>query len=191
MVIALLIAAAAIVAYRGRARSTRLPPWPARFMSIEVLCLAVLAALATVRLWPAVSRRSLAVVAATAAAIVVDGWARLPVVGVPGPMPVPVTADMVVELPTRGWSEDVAAMYRGMSHGRPVVNGYSGWVPPHYVRLQADLRHDCVKSLERVRGDRSMDAVIWRNHEAAGVTDAALRDLWPGAKREETDQVIV
>ena len=32
-------------------------------------------------------------------------------------------------------------MYRGMSHGRPVVNGYSGWVPPHYVQVQADLRN--------------------------------------------------
>ena len=43
----------------------------------------------------------------------------------------------------RSWScrwdityPDVAAMYRQMSHGRPVVNGYSGYFPPHYAALR-------------------------------------------------------
>ena len=101
------------------------------------------------------------------AAVVIDGWVRLPVVPAPRPLPVTVTADLVVELPTWGYVEDVAAMYRGMSHGRPVVNGYSGFVPQPYAMVQADLKKGCVNSLEALRGGRSMDAVIWAARPAS------------------------
>lgn len=164
---------------------------PALFSLVCVVCLAVLAALAIRRLWPAPTRASMAATVSIAIAIVIDGWARVPVVAAPQPMPVAVQADLVVELPTHGYVEDVAAMYRGMTHGRPVVNGYSGWVPPHYISIQGDLRRDCVKSLESVRGGRSMDAVIWRQHASAGTIDTQLRQLWPSAAREETADVIV
>jgi hypothetical protein len=42
----------------------------------------------------------------------------------------------LVELPLGDPFRDVAAMYRGMSHGRPVVNGYSGYFPPNYAALR-------------------------------------------------------
>ena len=87
--------------------------------------------------------------------------------------------------------EDVAAMYRGMSHARPVMNGYSGWMPPHYLQLQLDLRNDCVTSLEAVRDGRSIDAVIWRSDPSAAAIDAALGQLWTTASREESADVIV
>ena len=164
---------------------------PARFMCVEILCLAVIAAFAFARIWPASKRGSVLAALAIAAAIAIDGWARLPVVPAPKPLPVAVTADLVVELPTWSAEDDVGAMYRGISHGRPVVNGYSGFVPPHYVGLQEDLRNNCVNSLERLRAGRSMDAVIWRRDASASALDAGLRRLWTGASREETAGVVV
>ena len=165
---------------------------PARLLSVEILCLAVIAAFAFAKLWPASTRRSALAAIAIAAVIAIDGWARLPVVPAPKPLPVSVTADLVVELPTWSPMDDVGAMYRGMSHGRPVVNGYSGFVPPHYVRVQEDLRNDCVKSLEGLRNGRSMDAVIWRSGGASAIAlDAALQRLWTGASREEREDVVV
>lgn len=164
---------------------------PALFSSVEIICFSTLAAFAVSRIWPSPTRSSLWAIAGVSLAIVLDGWVTLPVVPAPKPLPVPVAADLVVELPTRGFAEDVAAMYRGMTHGRPVVNGYSGWLPPHYAQLQADLRADCVKSLEGLRGGRSMDAVIWRGDSSAAVIDAGLKAMWSGATREETADVIV
>ncbi len=49
----------------------------------------------------------------------------------------------LMELPLGHSYHDVAAMYRSMSHGRPVVNGYSGYFPPHYAALRFGLSlHD-------------------------------------------------
>lgn len=164
---------------------------PALFASIEIICLAVLAAFAITKVWPAVTRASLTATAAIAVLIVIDGWVVIPVVAVPAPPPPGLTADMVIELPAYGWVENAQAMYRGMTHGRPVVNGYSGYVPPHFQRLQVDLFKDCVNTIDRVRGGRSMDAVIWKDRSGAAVTDATLRTMWPNAQREEAPLTIV
>jgi hypothetical protein len=45
----------------------------------------------------------------------------------------------IVELPLGHTYPDVAAMYRQMSHHRPLVNGYSGYFPPHYAALRFGL----------------------------------------------------
>ena len=207
-VIGLVAAAALAVGPVGRAFGHRFwykPPYlflmglpgfdaarvPSLFITIEALCLAVLAAFAIARLWPAVTRASLVAIAAIGSLIVIDGWPIVPVEKVPGPPPAALTADLVIELPAYGWVENVQAMYRGMAHGRPVVNGYSGYLPPQFQRLQADLWKDCVLSLDDWRGGRSMDAVIWRQAGIAAAYDADLRKLWPDAIREETPAAIV
>jgi hypothetical protein len=164
---------------------------PALFGSVQVLCLAVIAAVAVVRLFRAPTPRALAAVAVLSFAIVLDGWATVSLVPVPGPVPVALDADLVVELPTRGWQEDAAAMYRGITHRRPVVNGYSGYAPPHYEQLQRELRNNCVESLDEVRGGRSLDVVVWRNDPDAGNIDAAVRAQWGDERREETPEVVV
>ena len=164
---------------------------PALYASIELMCLAVLAAVAMTRLWPDMTRRALTMTGVIGALIVIDGWYAVPVVPIPAPPPATLTADMVIELPAYGWVENVQAMYRGMAHGRPVVNGYSGYVPRPFARLQQDLFKDCVKSIDRVRGGRSMDAVIWRTTGSAAAIDAQLRTVWPDAAREETPEAII
>src|SRR5262249_5046268 len=46
---------------------------------------------------------------------------------------------VVRELPMGDTSSDVVAMYRGTQHGRPVVNGYSGFFPRSYDALRGGL----------------------------------------------------
>ena len=164
---------------------------PALFSCVQIVCLTVIAAFAITRIWPVATRRSLMATVLIALAIVLDGWMVVPVVTVPPALAAEVQADLVIELPTRGVMEDVAAMYRGISHARPVMNGYSGWMPPHYLQLQKDLRNNCVKSLEAVRDGRSVDAVIWRSDPSATAIDVALGQLWSNATREERADVIV
>ena len=103
---------------------------PARFAMLAALTLAVAAALAVARLPSSFgpSTRLLAWLAVVAG-VTADGWIeRLPL-----PAPPPQIAAMnalpaetvVLELPL-GTFEDIAAMYRSMSHGHRLANGYSG-----------------------------------------------------------------
>src|SRR5204862_3036784 len=55
------------------------------------------------------------------------------------PSPAASARSALVELPLGDPFRDVAAMYRGMFHGRPLVNGYSGYFPPHYAALRFGL----------------------------------------------------
>jgi hypothetical protein len=164
---------------------------PARFAAIWVVCLGVLAAIVVVRLLPRRSRRSALAIAALSAAVVVDGWADVETTPIPPSMPVPVTADLVIELPNRTWTEEAPAMYRGMLHGRPVVNGYSAFAPPHYSLLRHDLERFCLDSLETTRAGRSLDVVIWRADGDAVRLDAAAAARWGISTRQETAEVIV
>jgi hypothetical protein len=120
---------------------------PARFAMLAALCLSVVAALAFARL----TQRGRWFIRAPLAAIViagvlVDSWI--------GEMPLPAlparlqaleslsAGTAVLELPLGETEADVAAMYRGMYHHRPVVNGYSGFFPRSYdvLRRGLDLR---------------------------------------------------
>jgi hypothetical protein len=44
-------------------------------------------------------------------------------------------AGPAVELPIGNRDHDLEAMFRGMYHARPVVNGHSGYIAPHYPAL--------------------------------------------------------
>jgi hypothetical protein len=117
---------------------------PARFAMLAALCLSVVAALAFARLtrcgrW--FIRAPLAAI--VIAGILVDSWI--------GEMPLPALpvrlqaleslpdGTAVLELPLGETGSDVAAMYRGMYHRRPVVNGYSGFLPRSYDVLRRGL----------------------------------------------------
>jgi hypothetical protein len=77
-----------------------------------------------------------------------------------------------LELPLKDVYSDIAAMYRQMSHGRPLVNGYSGYYPPHYVALRLGL------SLR----DPDMLTLL----AALGVTDIIVdREQDPGGRWDE------
>ena len=114
---------------------------PARFAMLATLTLSMAAAIAAARLAPTGSGRRLAAAAVVAPAILLEGWIEPMPLVVP-PQRVLIEAPEgapVIELPPDDPMLNVAAMYRAMSHGRPLVNGYSGHTPRHYDLLATYL----------------------------------------------------
>jgi len=87
--------------------------------------------------------------------VLADTWmAAMPLADVPKPFAAlscgGTASGPIVELPLGYTYPDVAAMYRQMSHGRLLVNGYSGYFPPHYAALRFGLMlrdHDVLTQL--------------------------------------------
>lgn len=105
---------------------------PARFWMLGVLCLSVTAALGLrllIERWPRTARWLPAV--ALAGIIVDDLPRRLPMAVPPELRPSQVAADLRLDLPL-GDAQDTQSLYRAMQHGRPLINGYSGYFAPHY-----------------------------------------------------------
>ncbi len=114
---------------------------PARFAMLAALCLSVVAALGFARLTRRARWLTRAVLAAiVAGGVLVDSWvSEMPLPTLPGRLhaieSLP-AGTAVLELPVGETGDDVAAMYKGMYHRRPLVNGYSGFVPPSYIVLR-------------------------------------------------------
>jgi hypothetical protein len=159
---------------------------PARFAMLGTLCIAVAAGLAVERLAPRGRHRTV-FAALLIAGFVADGWMKaLPLFAPPMRVPLPAIPNaVVVELPPEDSNVGVASMYRSMFHGRPVVSGYSGHLPPHTLVLATSLHH----------GDPSALLLLAQNHPLVIVVDerhdpeARLRELvraQPGAQRHMT-----
>jgi hypothetical protein len=119
----------------------RVPP---RFAMLATLSIAVAAGCAVAALTARASRaRRLTTIAACTVGLCADGWiAHLPLVPAPGSIELLRTASLsgaVLELPLGDGTADAAALYRSMEHRRPLVNGYSGFTPPHYWALRLGL----------------------------------------------------
>ena len=115
---------------------------PNRFWMLGTLCLAVAAAAAFNRWSPTIGRRRQAMSTLFAIAILADAWTT----GFPMAVaPIQWTRverrdrpEPIIELPL-GPEWDAAATFRGLRHRRGVVNGVSGYDPPHYMPLQDGL----------------------------------------------------
>ena len=116
---------------------------PARFWMTVTLCLAVIGAMAFARLTAQLGRLKSAVMAVVVFGILADTWmTAMPLADIPKPFAALECGQgtgPIIELPLGYTYPDVAAMYRQMSHGRPLVNGYSGYFPPHYGSLRFGL----------------------------------------------------
>jgi hypothetical protein len=127
---------------------------PARFAMMAVLCQSMLVALvlATRSLRASVTPRVRgAWLAVACAALVADGWVRLTVVPPPAAAPAEWgSAAAILELPAGRPELDFPAIYHGMFHGKPIVNGYSGYAPPHYVPLADALRDGRYEAIEEL-----------------------------------------
>lgn len=129
---------------------------PTRFVMPGVFCLAIAGATMLDRLVERRGRRGALLVALAAAGALWDGWlAPFPIREAPERLVLPQeAAAAVLELPLGEEERDTSAMYRGMTHRLPVVNGYSGYPPPHYLVLRAglDRREGGVLEVLRERG---------------------------------------
>jgi hypothetical protein len=78
---------------------------------------------------------------------------------------------VLLELPINTPDYDLRALYYSTVHWRPLVNGYSGFFPPHYSRLGAALR-DVARhpdlSWEAIRASGATHVIV---HEGAYLTD--------------------
>jgi hypothetical protein len=149
---------------------------PARFWMITTLCLAVIGAIIFDRLTARYPRWRTAIAAVIIIGALADTWmAGMPVAHAPQPFPAftcqGAASGPVVELPLGNTYPDVAAMYRQMSHRRPLVNGYSGYFPPHYgaLRFGLSLRHPDVLTQLAALGVR--DIVVDREPDPGGRWD--------------------
>ncbi len=109
---------------------------PARFGMLVALALAVSASAAFARL--ARPGSAVFLTAAVLVGIGLDGWVgRLPVAVVPSPIVLGGIGreTPVFEIPMVNLYSDTAAMLRATAHQHPIVNGFSGYEPPHYEVL--------------------------------------------------------
>jgi len=166
---------------------------PARFVMPAALCESVLVALAIAR-WAVPSRR-FAVVALVSLGIVLDGWFQLPVAAAPAggihAWPEPTAA--VVELPLGDQVADFAALYRSTVHGLPVLNGVSGYVPPHFLPLAQALRDRQFSVLYELSARGPIGVAFNRTSPDAAETLRLLRvtGFTPGPSEGDWDSVIV
>lgn len=152
---------------------------PSRFAMLAALCLSVAAAVALVRVTARTrSRAGVILMWAAAAGVLVDGLV-FPFPFEPAPAALTLPADVpgdaaVLELPT-GVSEDATAMYHATRHGRPVVNGLSGYEPPHYAVLRAALRDGDTGTLDVLASERPLAVFVRKGPEIAGLVSLLPR----------------
>jgi hypothetical protein len=122
---------------------------PARFAVFVVLSVAVLAGLAMASFAGRTRRLMTALVAAT---IMIEYWSA-PVHTMKMPTEAPdvyrwlaqrprtVTLEWPAPVPEALWKDETVYQYFSIYHWQPLVNGYSGYVPPEYARMLERVRH--------------------------------------------------
>lgn len=114
---------------------------PARFFLLAVLCLAVAAGLTFAEIERRFPRRRAWLAALVFAGLAVDGAiAGMPLGAPPSQLQVSEPGARVLALPYEDARVSVFAMYQSMAHGGAVVNGYSGYLPPHEDVIEWALR---------------------------------------------------
>lgn len=162
---------------------------PARFGMLALLCQAIVIALVFARWSDRLPIRSVAA-ALIALGMLGDGWIRLPVVAAPKAAP---SVDWraagvmaVVELPPGEPIVDFPAFYRSMSHRRPLVNGFSGFAPPHYLPLVYAIGHGQLGALHELAAAGAVGAAVDRSLPWHEDLERFLETL-PGTKRLTRD----
>ena len=154
-----------------------------RFFMLATLCLSIAAGVALAALTAGRPRRAVAVGVAAAIGLLADGWiTAMPLGGPPSVLEVPERNARVLELPFEDGAVSVAAMYRGMSHRLPVINGYAGYVPPHADVIAWALR----------RRDPTVLTELRRGHPLyvlAGSTDEG--PAWTGFMDAQPDATML
>lgn len=164
---------------------------PTRFWMLGAMCLATAAALAFDRLAPARRQWRLLLAAVVSAAVLADGWMReMPVADAPGHWPrvEPRAAGRaLLELPL-GPEWDAAATFRAVRHRRRVVNGVSGYDPPHYGLLQHGLNAHDPSVLLALASLGPLDVVVDGSADPDGAWERYVSAI-PGVERASSDGI--
>lgn len=164
---------------------------PTRFWMIGCLCLGVATALGFSSL--PLRRRGVrtGVAALLSFAVVAEGWLReMPIANAPERWSEvePAGSDRaVLELPL-GPEWDAAATYRAAHHRRRVINGVSGYDPPHYGLLQVGLNSQDPSVLPALASLGPLDVIVNRADDVDGKWAAYVTAV-PGVERTHDDGV--
>lgn len=143
---------------------------PARIDMLATLCISIAAAIGVARLRPKGRTIRLAGASLIVVALFVDGWIdTIPLSAPPGRAFMSAPADsIVIELPIDDEAVSTAAMYRSISHRRPLVNGFSGHTPPHYALLAWFLNLGDPTVLQYFARGRPLVVVVHRGRDPRG-----------------------
>ncbi len=141
---------------------------PERFFMLTTLCLAVAAGITISGIARAYPRHGRWVGAVAVLGLLADGWiVAMPLGAPPGPFGVAISRNgRVLELPITDDNVNVRAIYRGMMHRLPVVNGYTGYVPPHANIIEWALRRKDPSVLTELRRGHPLYIAVANGPEA-------------------------
>jgi hypothetical protein len=166
---------------------------PTQLKMIVLLCLSVTAALAFDALRPRRHAAAAAFFAVAALGLLLDGWMSVvPMAEAPTLWPVVEPAgraEPILELPL-GPQTDFAATYRASLHHRRVLNGVSGYDPPHYPALKEGLAARDPAMLAAIASLGAFDIVVNRAADPDGAI-ASYAAAAPGAIRVADDGMRV
>jgi len=136
---------------------------PARFWMLAAMCLAIAAALAIRQIaarWPRYAR---AIPVVACLGMLIDAW-PVPIVMEmrPADRPNHTRAVARLDLPPVP-SHDTISLFRATEHGRPLLNGYSGYFAPHYSAMQYMINHHDPAVLTRLSSFGPIEVVIDRD----------------------------
>lgn len=155
---------------------------PARFWMMALICLSVLAALAINRLHGPARRR---LVAVAAVGLLLDGWpAIFRVEAAPERRPTPPGVAFRLDLPIN-LDNDARALYRQTFDGVPLVNGFSGYVAPHYYALGELVAANDPRILKALSSRGPVGVVIDHASDEAGAARTFVL-AYPGVALHET-----
>ena len=155
---------------------------PARFWTMTLACLGVLAALAIDRL-RGHTRRLVAALAV--AGLVLDGWpAEFRVLAEPERRPTPPGVVARLDLPSSD-DTDPLSLYAQTFDAVPTYNGYSGYVAPHEYAMRALLSAHDVRILQAITARGPLAVIVDHAGDADGGYRAFVR-AYPGARLYET-----
>jgi hypothetical protein len=157
----------------------------ARFWMIGALGLAMAGAAAWAWLTPRRSPAARATFCAVCLGLAIDAWPKtMPMAPAPQAWPEverPGIARALVELPL-GPQWDAAATFRAVGHRRRVVNGVSGYEPPHYRALQEGLAARDPSALLTMATFGPLDVVVDRSQDPDGSLVRYVESI-PGVTR--------
>jgi hypothetical protein len=123
------------------------------------------------------------VVTVALAGLTMDGAMKpMPLASPPPRAPLPPGDAVVLELPADDARVNVAAMYRAMEHGRALVNGYSGYSPPHFTILALALRRGDASPLAALAAGRPLAIVVNDQYDQGGDFKRLVEGV-PGIER--------